>query len=125
MIKLTLTQVKEKATDLAQTGLVKSSQMTEIAKLQISNMTHEDVIKKAYFELGKRYYEQYGDKPESAYEASCQKVSETYKAIAKNKARIKELRNPDIVSIYDLPDDVVDIDIEEVTETTEESSDTE
>lgn len=115
MIKITLTQVKEKAADLAQTGIVKSTQISEIAKLQITNMTHEDSIKKAYFELGKRYFEQYGKNPEPPYEASCQKIEETFKLIAKNKERIKDLRNPDIINIYDMPDDVVDVEVEDVT----------
>ena len=44
--------LREKVTDLAQSGVAKSKQLAEIAKLKTSNMGEEDTIKKAYLELG-------------------------------------------------------------------------
>lgn len=116
MTRITLTQIKDKASDLAQTGIAKSSQVAEIAKLQINNVNQEDVIKKAFFEMGKRYYEQNRETPEPAYLAACQKVDGCYKLIAQNKERIKELRNPDILSIYDIPSDIVDADAVDISD---------
>ena len=40
--------LREKVTDLAQSGVAKSKQLAEIAKLKTSNMGEEDTIKKAY-----------------------------------------------------------------------------
>ena len=48
--------LREKVTDLAQSGVAKSKQLAEIAKLKTSNMGEEDTIKKAYLELGRLYY---------------------------------------------------------------------
>ena len=44
---------KDKAIDLAQTGVAKSKQLAEIAKLNLANASEEDEIKKAYIEMGK------------------------------------------------------------------------
>ena len=48
--------IKDKAKDLAQTGVSKSKQIGEIAKLNLANVGEEDAIKKAYIEIGKLYY---------------------------------------------------------------------
>lgn len=113
MMKITLTQVKERATGLAQSGIAKSTQVAEMTKLQLNIVSQEEMIKKSFYELGKRYYEQYGKAPEPAYEASCLKVAEGYKQINQYKERIKELRNPDVFSIYD-DSDLVDLRDDEI-----------
>lgn len=55
---------KEKAADLAQTGVAQSKRLAEIAKLKTANMGEEDTIKKAYIELGKLYYAEKGAAPD-------------------------------------------------------------
>lgn len=55
--------LREKVTDLAQSGVAKSKQLAEIAKLKTSNMGEEDTIKKAYLELGRLYYAERGAAP--------------------------------------------------------------
>ena len=60
---------KDKAIDLAQTGVAKSKQLAEIAKLNLANASEEDEIKKAYIEMGKLYYAERGMAPEAAYAA--------------------------------------------------------
>ena len=85
--------LREKATDLAQSGAAKAKQLTEIAKLKASNLAEEDAIKKAYIEIGKLYYAEKGDAPEAAYAAACEKVGRAKANIAANKARLAELRS--------------------------------
>lgn len=58
--------LREKVTDLAQSGVAKSKQLAEIAKLKTSNMGEEDTIKKAYLELGRLYYAERGAAPGGA-----------------------------------------------------------
>ena len=67
--------LREKVTDLAQSGVAKSKQLAEIAKLKTSNMG-EDTIKKAYLELGRLYYAERGAAPEGAYAAACGRISQ-------------------------------------------------
>ena len=73
--------LREKVTDLAQSGVAKSKQLAEIAKL-----------KKAYLELGRLYYAERGAAPEGAYAAACGRISQAKAAIETNNARIAELK---------------------------------
>ena len=84
--------LREKVTDLAQSGVAKSKQLAEIAKLKTSTMGEEDTIKKAYLELGRLYYAERGAAPEGAYAAACGRISQAKAAIETNNARIAELK---------------------------------
>ena len=92
--------LREKVTDLAQSGVAKSKQLAEIAKLKTSNMGEEDTIKKAYLEIGKLYYAERGMAPDGAYMALCEKITAAKTNIEANNARIAELREkPDVVDV--------------------------
>jgi len=84
--------IKDKAKDLAQTGVSKSKQIGEIAKLNLANVGEEDAIKKAYIEIGKLYYAERGMAPEAAYAALCEKITAAKVNIEENKNRIEELK---------------------------------
>ena len=84
---------KDKAIDLAQTGVAKSKRLAEIAKLNLANASEEDEIKKAYIEMGKLYYAERGMAPEAAYAALCEKVTAAKVNIEENKARIEDLKS--------------------------------
>ncbi len=87
-----LDSIKDRAIDLAQTGVAKSKQLAEIAKLKTANLGEEDAIKKAYIEIGKLYYAERGMAPEAAYEALCQKITAAKVNIEENKSRIEEIK---------------------------------
>lgn len=84
--------IKDKARDLAQTGVSKSKQIGEIAKLNLANVSEEDAIKKAYIEIGKLYYAERGMAPEAAYTALCEKITASKVTIEENRNRIEELK---------------------------------
>lgn len=84
--------LREKATDLAQSGVATSKRLAEIAKLKTSNLAEEDAIKKAYLELGKLYYAEHGANPDGAYAAACERVVAAKAAIETNNDRIAELK---------------------------------
>lgn len=84
--------IKGKAKDLAQTGVSKSKQLGEIAKLNLANVGEEDAIKKAYIEIGKLYYAERGMAPEAAYTALCEKITAAKVNIEENKNRIEEIK---------------------------------
>lgn len=85
--------IKDKAKDLAQTGVSKSKQLGEIAKLNLANVGEEDAIKKAYIEIGKLYYAERGMAPEAAYAALCEKITAAKVNIEENRNRIEELKS--------------------------------
>lgn len=87
--------LKDKAKDLAQTGVSKSKQLGEIAKLNLANVGEEDTIRKAYMEIGKLYYAERGMAPEPAYAALCEKITAAKVAIEENKNRVEELKAED------------------------------
>ena len=84
--------LKDKAKDLAQTGVSKSKQLGEIAKLNLANVAEEDAIKKAYIEIGKLYYAERGMAPEPAYAALCEKITAAKVNIEENKNKVEELK---------------------------------
>ena len=84
--------LKDKAKDLAQTGVSKSKQLGEIAKLNLANVAEEDSIKKAYIEIGKLYYAERGMAPEPAYAALCEKITAAKVNIEENKNKVEELK---------------------------------
>ncbi len=90
-----LDNLKDKAVDLAQTGVAMSKQVAEIAKLKTANLAEEDAIKKAYIEIGKLYYAERGMAPEAAYAALCEKITTAKVTIEENKSRIEELKSND------------------------------
>ena len=84
--------LKDKALDLAQTGVSKAKQLGEIAKLNLANVAEEDAIKKAYIEIGKLYYAERGMAPEPAYAALCEKITASKVNIEENKNKVEELK---------------------------------
>lgn len=94
--------LKDKAKDLAQTGVNKSKQLGEIAKLNLANVSEEDAIRKAYIEIGKLYYAERGMAPEPAYAALCEKITASKVAIEENKNRVEELKAEDAIGEIDV-----------------------
>lgn len=84
--------LKERATDLAQTGVAKSKELAEIGKLKLDNAAEEDAIKRAYIEIGKLYYAERGMTPEAAYGALCEKITASKAVIESNDDRADEIR---------------------------------
>lgn len=87
--------LKDKATDLAQTGVAESKRLAEIAKLKTANLGEEDAIKKAYIEIGKLYYEANCAAPGEEYAAACEKITAAKANIEANNDRIAELKVKD------------------------------
>ena len=94
-LKANATVLKDKATDLAQTGAAESKRLAEIAKLKSSNLVEENNIKKAYAEIGKLYYELMGAEPGEDFAAACEKITAAKAAIEANNDRIAELKVKD------------------------------
>ena len=91
-LKANATVLKDKATDLAQTGAAESKRLAEIAKLKSANLGEENAIKKAYAEIGKLYYEKMGAEPGEDFAAACEKITAAKAAIEANNDRIAELK---------------------------------
>ena len=87
-----LEELKDTAIDLAQSGVNKSRQLAEIARLNLANTAEESAIRKAYQEIGRLYYAERGMAPEAAYAALCEKITASRTTIEENKARIAQVK---------------------------------
>lgn len=106
----------QKGADWAQLGMNKASQMAGVAKLKAANLGEEDTIRKAYTELGRRYYMVHGAAPEAEFVDVIQEIEEAKAKIQANNAKIAETKekadqpSEDIVfevNVEDLPTEPV------------------
>ena len=120
-LKANATVLKDKATDLAQTGAAESKRLAEIAKLKSANLGEENTIKKAYVEIGKLYYELMGAEPGQDFAAACEKITAAKAAIEANNDRIAELKvkedaaEPEVEVVAEAQAIVLDAPADEVT----------
>ena len=98
-----------KSIELAESGVAKSKEIAEIAKLKTANMAEEDNMKRAYIELGKLYYAQYGMCGEGEFVSPCERITAAMAVIETNKDRIADLK---------ADGDDGDIEVEIITEDT-------
>lgn len=90
-----LDELKEKTGDVARAGAAKSKQIVEMAKCRIDIMAEQDAIRKAYQQIGKRYYAQHGAAPQDGYADACKTIKQAEATIAAKERRIKVLRGHD------------------------------
>lgn len=102
----------QKGADWAQLGMNKASQMANVAKLKAANLGEEETIRKAYAELGKRYYMTHGTAPGVEFADIIQQIEEAKANILANNEKVAELKakadlpSEDIVfemNVEDLP----------------------
>ncbi len=93
----------QKGADWAQLGMNKATQVANVAKLKAANLSEEETIRKAYAELGKRYYMTHGMAPSVEFADIIQQIEASKAAILANNAKIVDLKEK-----ADLPsDDIV------------------
>lgn len=109
----------QKGADWAQLGVNKATQMASVAKLKAANLGEEETIRKAYTELGKRYYMAHGAASAVEFADVIQQIEEAKATILANNAKIADLK-----AKADLPSDdiVFEMNVEDLpTEPTAES----
>lgn len=70
----------------------KAKELAEIASLKGRISTYEDVIKKNYAEIGRIYYEQYGNIPEEPFEKACRSIENAKEEIEDLQELIKVIK---------------------------------
>lgn len=74
----------------------KAKDLAEIANLRGQINTCEEVVKKNYMEIGKKYYEKHASVPdeemEEDYEEACRAIRNAQIGIADLEAKIKEIK---------------------------------
>lgn len=114
-INIDFDSLKERAKDLAQTGVAKAKEftdtavdkgkeLTEIGKLKVQNASEQDSIRKAYLELGKLYYAERGAAPEAAYAALCEQITVSKAKVEYNNERINDIKSAGKLSDEEIQD---------------------
>jgi len=70
----------------------KAKELAEIASLKSQIATCEEVIKKNYMEIGRIYYEQYGDMPEAPFEKACRSIKNAKCGVEELQSQIKDIK---------------------------------
>ena len=70
----------------------KAKEIAEITNLRSQISTCEEVMKKNYIEIGKNYYNQYGDMPEEPFEKQCRSIKNAKNGIDELQDKIKEVK---------------------------------
>lgn len=85
-------KVEETITTKGQIVVDKAKEMAEIASLKSQIGTCEEVIKKNYAEIGRIYYENFGDNPEELFVKQCRSVKNAQAGIQDLEQKIKEIK---------------------------------
>mgnify|MGYP001035905948 FL=1 len=70
----------------------KARSLAEIASLKSQINACEEVVKKNYMEIGRRYYELHGTMPEDEYDEQCRAITNAQGGIAELEGKIKEIK---------------------------------
>ena len=85
-------KVEETITAKGQMVVDKAKQMAEIASLKSQISTCEDVIRKNYMEIGRLYYEKYGEEPSEEFEKCCNAIKNAKRGADELQDEIKALK---------------------------------
>jgi len=70
----------------------KAKEIAEIANLRSQIATCEEVIKKNYLEIGKLYYELYGDMSEETFAKQCSAIKNARHGVEDLQQKINEIK---------------------------------
>ncbi len=70
----------------------KAKEVAGLAQLKLQISTQEDIIKKSYQEIGKRYFELYRDMPEDPFMKECDDIKTAEREIEKLQEQMELLK---------------------------------
>lgn len=70
----------------------KAKEIAEIANLRSQIATCEEVIKKNYLEIGKMYYELYGDMSEESFAKQCNAIKNARHGVEELQQKINDIK---------------------------------
>lgn len=85
-------KVEETITTKGQAAVDKAKELAEIARLKSQIGTCEEVLKKNYAEIGRIYYEHFGDCPEELFVKQCRSIKNALNGINELEKQIKETK---------------------------------
>lgn len=90
--KSIINKIGETITTKGKAVTLKAKDLAEIASLKSQISTCENVMKKNYMEIGKRYYELHKDAWEEIYDEECRAIANAQNGIDELDAKIQEIK---------------------------------
>lgn len=89
---MTFDELKKAALNLTRAGVSKAKDLSEAAKLRLSNVAEEENIKQAYQDIGKQYVSTHQDAPEAEYTVFFRRITEALAKIKANNEALDKLK---------------------------------
>lgn len=70
----------------------KAKEVAEIANLKSQISTCEEVIRKNYAEIGRLYYETFGEDPQEPFQKNCRAILNAKKGVEELEQKIKDIK---------------------------------
>jgi hypothetical protein len=87
-----INKMGETITAKGQVVVDKAKEVAEVVSLKSQIGTCEEVIRKNYAEIGKIYYENFGDNPEELFEKQCRAIKNAKIGAEELQEKIKEIK---------------------------------
>lgn len=87
-----LEKIGDSVSEKGREAAIKAKELAQIARLKSQISTCEEVIRKNYMEIGKLYFEQYGDMPEAPFEKQCRAIRNAKRGVEDLQEQIKEVK---------------------------------
>lgn len=85
-------KVEETITTKGQAAVDKAKELAEIARLKSQIGTCEEILKKNYMEIGRIYYENFGNCPEALFDKQCRNISNAQHGIDELEKQIRDIK---------------------------------
>lgn len=87
-----INKVEETITAKGQMVADKAKEIAEVASLKSQIGTCEEIIKKNYAEIGRIYYENFGDNPEEIFAKQCRAIKNAQTGIHDLEKKIRDIK---------------------------------
>lgn len=87
-----INKVGDALNELGHEAADKAKQLKEIADLKSQISACEEVIEKNYQEIGKLYYEKYGEMPGEAFAKQCRAIKNASRGVEELQQKLQEVK---------------------------------
>lgn len=87
-----INKVEKTVTAKGQMLMDKAKEAAEIASLKGQISTCEEIIKKNYAEIGRLYYENFGEEPQELFAKQCRAIQNAKKGAEELEQKIKDIK---------------------------------
>lgn len=84
--------IAAKSIEIARTAAEKTRLVARISKLNADVITEKENLRRAYIDLGKKYYKYFRENPNDILDEDCRKITSSIAAITQCRAEIDECK---------------------------------